>query len=205
MISKKTQLFRFLRAKQDNESGQALVELALTLPLLVLVLMGAAELARVAYVSIEVTDAAKAAVQNGGYSRSNAGKATSPASRQQPRLAHRTSLWARPDVTTSCICSDGTASDCSAGSCAGSNVEQRITVTTQTTFDPLIHLPGLPNSYHSPRPGHPEGHKPMKVTIQSVGNRILRMTGKISLSSHSAATRHRGKARHSLRRGCIHR
>ena len=33
----------------------------------------------------------------------------------------------------------------------------------------------------------------MKVTIQNVGNRILRMTGKICLSSHSAATRHRAK------------
>ena len=72
MIRKKTQLFRLFRAHRDNESGQALVELALTMPLLVLVLLGAAELARVAYTSIEVTDAAKAAVQTGGFSRSNA-------------------------------------------------------------------------------------------------------------------------------------
>ena len=147
MISKKTQLFRFLRAKQDNESGQALVELALTLPLLVLVLMGAAELARVAYVSIEVTDAAKAAVQNGGYSRSNAGTGNVARVKAAAAAGAPDITLGTTNVTTSCICSDGTASDCSAGSCAGSNVEQRITVTTQTTFDPLIHLPGLPNTF----------------------------------------------------------
>ena len=146
MISKKTQLFRFFRAHQDNESGQARVELALTMPLLVLVLLGAAELARVAYVSIEVTDAAKAAVQTGGFSRSNAAsnvaRVKAAAAAGAPDITLGTT-----NVTTSCICSNGNASDCSAGSCAGSNVEQRITVTTQTTFDPLIHLPGLPNNF----------------------------------------------------------
>jgi Flp pilus assembly protein TadG len=51
-----------------EEKGQALVELALTLPALVLLLVAAAEFARVSYASIEVSNAAMAGVQYGAQS-----------------------------------------------------------------------------------------------------------------------------------------
>src|SRR3569833_2802385 len=47
------------------EGGQALVETALTLPMLALMLLGAFEFSRVAYAAIEVTNAARAAAQYG--------------------------------------------------------------------------------------------------------------------------------------------
>jgi Flp pilus assembly protein TadG len=50
------------------ESGQALVELALMMPIMMLLLVGALALARVAYAAIEVSNAAKAAVQYGASS-----------------------------------------------------------------------------------------------------------------------------------------
>ena len=48
-----------------GDGGQALVETAMTLPLLALMLLGAFEFSRVAYSAIEVTNAARAAAQYG--------------------------------------------------------------------------------------------------------------------------------------------
>src|ERR1700739_1039098 len=56
----------------SDESGQAFIELALTVPFLVLLLLGAAELARVAYMAIELSNAAKAAVQYGAQNPTTA-------------------------------------------------------------------------------------------------------------------------------------
>ena len=51
--------------KHDGESGQALVETAITIPLLLLFLLGAAELGQVTYGAINVSNAAKSASQYG--------------------------------------------------------------------------------------------------------------------------------------------
>ena len=51
--------------KHDNDSGQSLIELALTLPLLMLLLLGAVELGQLAYGAINVSNAAKSATQYG--------------------------------------------------------------------------------------------------------------------------------------------
>lgn len=48
-----------------RQRGQAVVELALIIPLLVLLMLGAADLARAFYLSIEITGASRAGVRNG--------------------------------------------------------------------------------------------------------------------------------------------
>ena len=57
------------RVLRPGESGGALVETALTMPLLVILVLGAVELARVAYAAIEVSNAARAAVSYGAAKR----------------------------------------------------------------------------------------------------------------------------------------
>jgi Flp pilus assembly protein TadG len=54
---------RLRRASVTEDAGQALLELALTVPLLVLILLGAAEFSRLAYAAVEVANAAKAGVR----------------------------------------------------------------------------------------------------------------------------------------------
>lgn len=49
-----------LKHQMKNDRGSALVELALTLPLFVCIIVGAVELGRVAYFAIELTNAARA-------------------------------------------------------------------------------------------------------------------------------------------------
>jgi len=126
-------------------TGQSLVETALVFPLLITIVVGAAEMARVAYAAIQVSNAARAGVQYGaqnGYTASDtAGIANAAAS----DAANLTTLTTTSSF--SCVCSDGTASTCSNGDCATSHIEQILTVQTQATIDPVIHLPGLPKTY----------------------------------------------------------
>lgn len=129
----------------DNDAGQALVETALIFPMLVALLLGAAEFARVAYAAIEVANAARAGVQYGAQSGYDASDSTGIATAASKDAANVTGL-----VTTSsiaCICSDGTASTCANTDCASSHTEEILTVNTQATIDPLIHVPGLPRTY----------------------------------------------------------
>ena len=58
---------------RSSEEGSALVELALSVPLLLIMLLGAVEFARVAYASIEVANAAHSAAM---YAASSSGAST---------------------------------------------------------------------------------------------------------------------------------
>lgn len=133
--------------RRAGERGQALVETAITLSMLIIMLIGATEIGRIAWATIQVTAAARAAVQYGDQSNAqaadsggiqNAGYAAAPA------LTNLTI----PPPTTTCVCGDGTAdAACDNTACPGSFMEQVLTVNTSATFDPIIHLPGLPTTY----------------------------------------------------------
>lgn len=136
---------RAIRGLRSGTSGQALVELALTMPLLVLLLLGAAELARVAYASIETSNAARAGVQYGAQNHVTASDfagmqlAATNDGPDVPGLA--------ANATNFCSCANGAASTCAVGDCAGSRILEYVTVNTTSTFDPLIYCPGLPTSF----------------------------------------------------------
>lgn len=156
--------FRF----RDN-LGSAVVELALTTPLFTLLILGAAELGRVAYFAIEVESAARAGASYGSVNISNA--------TNYQTSVKQAALNDAPDLTTmgvttstACVCetytyatgtqsfspSSGTASCTSTtiSSCTEDDataIQTNITyigVSTQVALDPLIHLPGLPNNYN---------------------------------------------------------
>jgi Flp pilus assembly protein TadG len=142
--ARQTEVLRLLRAGQ---AGGALVETALTVPLLFILILGAVEMAQVAYASIEVANAARAAVaygaQNGGTAGDTVGitfAATSDAA-DVPTLTVGT-------PTISYICSDGTAATGLPTDCSNSHIEEILTVTTQATVSSIVHLPGLPTSYN---------------------------------------------------------
>lgn len=139
------------------QSGQALIETALTLPLLLTLLLGAAELARVVYVSIEVSNAAEAAAL---YAAQNRGASTADmqtvAQNDAGDLDNATSLTLT--ATSSCVCETSTggmavactsdaATACVANAQTNMSLQTNITVVTSATFDPLIHIPGLPRAF----------------------------------------------------------
>ncbi|MFZ0662121.1 MAG: TadE/TadG family type IV pilus assembly protein [Acidobacteriaceae bacterium] len=127
------------------EQAGALVELALVLPVFVVLLVGAGEFARAEYAAIEVSNAAMAGVQYGGES-ADAAADLNGIQQAAANDAGNITLGTT-SASVSCICSDGSASTCQPTDCSGSNIEQILTVQTQTTFDPLIHLPGIPKTF----------------------------------------------------------
>jgi len=155
MSFKNTSAIHSAGNRRTGERGQALIETAITLSMLVIMLLGAVEVGRIAWATIQVTEAARAAVQYGDQDRAaasdtggiqNAGHAAAP---------DITNLTILP--TTSCTCGNGSASTCANTDCSGSFIEVVLTVNTSATFDPLIHLPGLPTTYTL------QGHAVQKV------------------------------------------
>lgn len=141
-----------LRRGLHEDAGQALVELALVIPLLTLILVGAAEVGRIAYAAIEVNNAARAGVAYAAQTHATA-TASDPTNMSYITLA---ATQEAPDVTgmtvtasDSCICSDGTSITCTTAltSCLSParNIET-VQVNTTATIDTAFHFPGIPNS-----------------------------------------------------------
>jgi Flp pilus assembly protein TadG len=139
----------FCKMSPGGEDGQSLVETAFLVPLLIVVLLGAVEFGRVAYEAIEVSNAAKAAVQYGAQNRTTAIDSTgmkTAAANDAPNVSGLVT-----NVSTACTCANTqyTPSSCSDNTTCSSNGtvnEITLTVTTSATFTPIIHCPGLPNS-----------------------------------------------------------
>ncbi len=132
-------------ASTAGERGQALLELALTLPLLAVLLLGAAEFGRLAYAAIETSNAARAGVQ---YGAQNHVTASDYAGMQLASLDDGPNVPGLSATATHfCSCADGTASTCASGDCGGSRIIEYVQVNTTATVDPLIYVPGLPTTY----------------------------------------------------------
>lgn len=136
----------------SSESGQGTLELALCLPLFALVILGAAEIANLAWSSVEVNNAARAGAAYASLSRANA------ASTHYIQVAAQNEAPNLVIVTTStqvcqCISSGGTTTDSGCAhtdltTCPSPDVIQvAVQVNTSATVRPLIHYAGLPASY----------------------------------------------------------
>ncbi len=150
-------LFSELRVGPGSaESGQSLVEMALLTPVLLLLLVGIIEVGRFAYYSIEVTNAARAAVQYGAQSladsKDSSGLQTAAIS-DAPDLPGM-----RVNSTNLCACSESPSVfvACPAMGCAGHAVVF-VRVDTTTNILPLFHYPGFPTTFTA------NGHAIMRV------------------------------------------
>ena len=156
-----------MNRKLRNESGSAFVELALVLPLLLLLLIGAVELGRVAYASIEVSNAARAAVAYGSQNPGTAGDNAGMTAAASADAADLTNMGATLNTTANdaCVCNTGTGTPsvscsnmvqqccppgetahCTAGYYTGTGVVY-VQATTTATLSTIFNYPGLPNSF----------------------------------------------------------
>jgi len=142
------------KSRRFGEEGSALVELAISLPLLSLILLGAAEFARLAYGSIEVVNAAHAAAMYASSSlaaSADSSGITNAANSDASNLTGGNAISVK-SVTTACTCSNTayTPTSCNDNStCINNNASMitAVTVQTQSTFSPLIRIPGGALSY----------------------------------------------------------
>jgi Flp pilus assembly protein TadG len=140
---------RVVRKLRGGHAGQSVVELALIAPLLALLLMVAADLGRVFYLSIAVNNAASAGVHFAAQ-EGNANDATgmetaacndfgiSPLATCQQTLGMT--------ATSFCECPNG-ASPGAQVDCTSTCADLRIyaEVTTTTSFSTLLPYPGIPS------------------------------------------------------------
>ncbi|MGO9435462.1 MAG: TadE/TadG family type IV pilus assembly protein [Terracidiphilus sp.] len=131
-----------------GDCGGALIETALAAPLLSLLLLGAAEFGMVDYAAIEVTNAAKAGADYGASSLTAAADTTGIQTAARNDAANIT--LGTTTVGRSYICSDGTSPTgtfptliCTTGTA----LETILIVQTQTSFTPLIHIPGFTSPF----------------------------------------------------------
>jgi Flp pilus assembly protein TadG len=138
-------LWQLLARRVKDRRGNALVETSILLPLLATLLIAAYEIATAAYTSIEVQNAALAGVQYGAQSSATAGDTTgiqTAAANDAANINLGTTT-----VSHSCICANGSASTCLPTDCSGSTIVTILTVQTQATYTPIIHMPGIPSSF----------------------------------------------------------
>lgn len=130
----------YLKFLRGSESGSALLELALTVPFLVLLLIGVIDLGRAEHYNILLESAARAGVQYGAQNSitavDNAG--ITSASRGESYL---------PGITvtpsTFCQCADGSASTCSTGDCLNSHFNRHVNVVVSGKFNWLFSYFGV--------------------------------------------------------------
>jgi Flp pilus assembly protein TadG len=141
---------RVSNSRLTGDSGQGLVELALTLPMLILILMGGAEFARFAWASIETANAARAGAQYGAQTNVTA---SDDAGMQTAALNDGINITGLA-ATSSHFCACSTAPTAPLGclnalnSCASpAIVLEYVQVNTSSTIRPLYHWPGLPATF----------------------------------------------------------
>jgi len=129
----------------QSESGQAIIEMAVILPVAIGLLIGIAEIGRYANESILVSHAARAGVQ---YAVQNRVTASSDAQTIQAAKNDAPSLTTMT-VTPShfCTCADGTSSTCQGSDCSGSRIIEYVKVDTQVEMPSMFAYPGFPKSF----------------------------------------------------------
>ena len=133
-----------------DEAGQALVEASISTSFLLVFLLGAADLARAAYAAIEVANAAKAAVQYGAQNTTTAASTASikaAAASDAGNLSGLTTTVALKGMCSNGNACTGTGGTCVSTDCSTSHIVMTLSVSTSATFNPLVHVPGLPSTF----------------------------------------------------------
>jgi len=134
------------KIRRATQSGQALLEVALVTPLLLLLAVGIIEIGRYAYYSILVADAARAGAQYGAQNLATAADAAGIRTAAENDGQNLTEL--KVTVQHECGCTGSSIGGaCPATGCASPNhalVYVKVTVTGK--FNSLFKYPGIPQS-----------------------------------------------------------
>jgi Flp pilus assembly protein TadG len=133
------------RFRRLEDSGQALAEMAIVLPFLLVLFVGVIDFCRIFYTSMMLTQAARAGVQYGGQS-----KAKSQQFAEMQQVAIDTASDLTPviaaNATRYCECPSGGQVDCSTNCGVDGAPRVYVTVTTGYTFNTFFPYPGIPTN-----------------------------------------------------------
>lgn len=146
-------LVRRTRTAIRSDAGDSLVELALLLPILTMLLVGTVDLGRLAYMSIEVSNAARAGVQYGQQNSStwsDTNGMQTAATNDAPDLVGANNGNLTAVASYWCQCSDGTSvtPNCfpSTPSCATTHRVNYVKVVTTANYKAWFPCPGIPST-----------------------------------------------------------
>lgn len=143
-------MFRRGRKNSRAQRGAQLLELAIALPVLLLLAVGVTDFARGYYLGVEVASAARAGAQYGAQNLGTYTDTTGMVSAAKADAAD-VSTWSSgfPTAAWGCMCSDGSGQSASCGTpptcSSGTQQVNYVTVTAKATYTPLIRWPGIPN------------------------------------------------------------
>jgi hypothetical protein len=141
---------RVFQCRLTGDAGQGLIELALTLPMLMFILLGGAEFARFAWASIETSNAARAGAQYGAQTNVTASDNAGMQTAALNDGVNLTGLTATPSHWCACSTAPTAAIGClnALNSCTSpAIVLEYVQVSTSSTIHPLFHWPGLPTTF----------------------------------------------------------
>jgi Flp pilus assembly protein TadG len=138
-----------------DDIGQALVELALVLPVFLLLLVGAFVVGRLAYADIEVSNAARAGVAYAMQSHAAAAQPTNIENAAKQDAPNILSLVVDPPILT-CYCETSAGATTALASClpadanlttcaSPSSIVIYVQVNTHAQVDTAFHVPGIAN------------------------------------------------------------
>ena len=132
---------------RSNRRGSTALELALTGPLLLLLLVGAADFSRVFYHAVTLANAAGTAAFYGARNVTHSGDTTGMKSVAATDAKDLASITTTP--TRFCRCPGSNANvDCLTGSCPASYPPRvYVSVQAKETFRPLVRYPGVPADF----------------------------------------------------------
>jgi Flp pilus assembly protein TadG len=129
----------------ERDTGTSLIELAIVLPVLLLLLVGAVDFGRAYYLEIEVAHAAHAAALYGSQNP------TDTVGMQNAAVADAADVpnFSTSSVTASygCECSDGSSPvvGCTAAPACSTNIVNYVQVDTSVTYNAILPYPGIPS------------------------------------------------------------
>lgn len=130
------------RAQLYFRRGQSMVELALLVPVVALVLVAAADFARVYYMSTALVSAARAGAEYGAQSTT---AASDTAGMKQAALNDATNLsGVTATASKFCECPPSTSHVSCLPTCSG--MEMYVQVNTSANFSTLVSYPGIPST-----------------------------------------------------------
>jgi Flp pilus assembly protein TadG len=125
-------------------TGQSAVELALALPVLMLLLLAGADFARAFYMAVGVNNAARAGAQYGSQTVITAANSSGMVAAAITDGSNISNLSA---TASQCTCESSTSvAACSASYCTNNPNATFVEVDTSAPFHTLINYPGIPSS-----------------------------------------------------------
>jgi Flp pilus assembly protein TadG len=139
---------------RHSESGQTLLEIALLLPMLVLLALGVVEFGRYGYLGILVANAARAGTAYGTQTLPQSVDTTGISGAAKNDFKSNGQLPANLTVTSSVVCgcdnagtiAPATCTGIGAGTCASGHWVVVLSVTASGTFSSLFNYPLIPSS-----------------------------------------------------------